>query len=152
MFRYCTRLERKKNKKVIIDVLNSWCIAPPKAVKNLKAVAEDSSIVLTWTRPESGERLDVYYTIAISNPNNLGIWIAISDHFKSSNDNVSFNITGVLPDTSYDVRVVAHNGISDQDSASESSRTVSIIVRTRQGGMFGSFFTKLSHSGLRVCS
>ena len=62
------------------------------------------------------------------------MWIIVNDHFESDSEKVTFTVTGLQSDTSYEVRVSAHNEVSDLDPENNGRRTVSIIARTNEGG------------------
>ena len=68
---------------------------------------------MSWTRPVyEGGRTDLYYQVEHSDPDNLGSYTGT---VYLSGDATSHTLTGLRPFTSYCVRVIAHNGVSDQD-------------------------------------
>ena len=84
---------------------------------------------VSWSRPsQSGGRSDLYYTVQHSDPDTLGQFIGTTCLSSSA---TSHTYTDLRPGTQYCIRVTAHNGVSDQDAAGTSSRTVQKCETTR---------------------
>ena len=86
------------------------------------------SISMQWDPPVFlGGRADLYYTVQYSDPNNVGQMVMASDPCLTS---LSFTITDLQPATDYVVRVMAHNGVSDQNQEGALAQMSEISVRT----------------------
>ena len=90
-------------------------------------LAAEDSISVAWSSPDSlGERDDLYYSVEFSDPDNVGQMITANECMTST----SFTVTGMLSATDYVIRVMAQNGVSDQDADGAFSRIAEITVRT----------------------
>ena len=104
---------------------------PPSAPGSLTLTSQQSSITVVWSLPAStGGRSDFYYQVEHSDPDNLGTYTG-TDYVSGGSTSHSFN--GLRPDTQYCVRVIAHNGVSDQDSDGTHLRIVEECTRTAEG-------------------
>ena len=89
---------------------------------------------MSWTRPaDEGGRTDLYYQVEHSDPDNLGSYIGT---IYLSGNVISHTLSGLRQFTQYCVRVIAHNGVSDQDPEGTHLRTVEDCVTTDEGSMF----------------
>ena len=103
---------------------------PSSAPGGLTLSTQQSSITAVWSSPaEDGGRSDLYYQVEHSDPDNLGTYTGM---VYLSGETTSHSFTGLRPDTQYCVRVIAHNGVSDQDSNRTSLRTVEECTRTER--------------------
>ena len=106
-------------------------IEPPTAPRDLSVRAE-SSLHFNWTSPaESGGRSDLYYQVEHTDPDNLGTYIGT---VYLSGESTSHTFTGLRGFTQYCVRVIAHNGVSDQDPDGTHLRTVEECTITPKDG------------------
>ena len=89
---------------------------------------QQRSITVEWSSPAStGGRSDYYYQVEHSDPNILGNYTGT---VYLSGGSTSHSFTGLRPGTQYCVRVIAHNGVSDQDPDGTHLRTVEECTRT----------------------
>ena len=89
-----------------------------------------SGLLVTWSPPNHmGSRSDLYYKVQHSNPEILGEFFA-AECVSSSQTRYTFN--DLRPYTQYCVRVIAHNGVSDQDPDGTYFRTVQKCTRTAE--------------------
>ena len=130
--------------------LFTFCIhsAPPSHVQGLQTTTVTStSVTVRWTRPEVTGRSD-FYTLQYSDFDIIGEFLpAVPLMIVNSALSVSRSITGLQPYTTYTIRVISHNGVSDQDTENAALRIVTIQVRTKEGGKL---WMLLTHIG--VCS
>ena len=88
----------------------------------------ETSITVSWSRPsDEGGRTDLYYQVEHSDPDNFG---SFTGTVYLTSDSTTYTLTGLTPYTQYCVRVIAHNGVSDQDSDRIQSRTVENCTET----------------------
>ena len=113
-------------------------IVPPTAPRNLSVIAESSMIVnFNWSSPAViGGRSDLYYQVEHTDPDNLGSYIGT---VYLSGKSTSYLFTGLRPDTQYCIRVIAHNGVSDQDPDGTHLRTVEECTRTERKSLMCSY-------------
>ena len=106
---------------------------PPDAPRALNVVALSAyTIQVSWLHPiNKGGRPDLYYQVEHSDPDNLGSYTGT---VYLSGDATSHIFTDLRPFTSYCVRVIAHNGVSDQDPEGTHLRTVEDCVTTPEAG------------------
>ena len=90
---------------------------------------------MSWTRPadECG-RTDLYYQVEHSDPDNLGSYTG-TVYLSRGSLTRTRTLSDLRPFTSYCVRVIAHNGVSDQDPEGTHLRTVEDCVTTDEGSM-----------------
>ena len=101
----------------------------------MSLTAQPRSIIIRWTRPaELGGRSDLFYEVLQSDPDQSGVFMDIPTN--PDGGSTSFTLTGLRPYTQYCVRVIAHNGVSDQDPDGTHLRTVEECVRTDEDRMF----------------
>ena len=104
---------------------------PPSAPAGLTLTAQQTSITVVWSSPAvTGGRSDLYYQVEHSDPDNLGTYIS-TDYVSGGSTSHSF--TGLRPGTQYCIRVIAHNGVSDQDPDGTHLRTVQQCNPTAEG-------------------
>ena len=60
-------------------------------------------------------REDFFYRVFYSNPDKVGEFILENDNLQDTSSIVSYTISGLVPFTTYILRVTTHNGVSDQD-------------------------------------
>lgn len=106
-----------------------WFTEPPGQPMELSVTRiTQNSIGIQWGAPSFVGRPDIYYTIEYSDPNNVGQYIlASTGHCWIS---LRYVITGLTPATGYHIRVLAHNGVSDQDLGGIFSRMAEITATT----------------------
>ena len=93
--------------------------------------AQQSSITVVWSSPAvTGGRSDLYYQVEHSDPDNLGTYTG-TVYLRGGSTSHSFS--GLRSYTQYCVRVIAHNGVSDQDPDGTHLRTVEECTRTAEG-------------------
>ena len=102
---------------------------PPIAPRSLNVRAESSRVVLAgWSSPAStGGRSDLYYQVEHSDPDNLGTYTGT---VYLSGGSTRHLLASLRPYTQYCVRVIAHNGVSDQDPDGTHLRIVEECTRT----------------------
>ena len=110
-------------------VLSLFISEPPSSPNGVTVSALPSrKMRVSWSRPsQSSGRSDLYYTAQHSDPDTLGQFIGTC----LSSSATSHTYTDLRPGTQYCIRVTAHNGVSDQDAAGTSSRTVQKCETTR---------------------
>ena len=85
---------------------------------------------MSWSRPsDEGDRSDLYYQVEHSDPDNFGSYTG-TVYLNRGSVSRTTTLSGLRPYTQYCVRVIAHNGVSDQDPDRIQSRTVEECVRT----------------------
>ena len=90
---------------------------------------------MSWSRPsDEGDRSDLYYQVEHSDPDNFGSYTGTVYLGRGSVSRTT-TLSGLRPYTQYCVRVIAHNGVSDQDPDRIQSRSVEECVRTDEGCM-----------------
>ena len=93
--------------------------AVPAAVTGLQATATTTTLQLSWTRAATGG-LPVAYRVR---------WRAdgtAADFREAEVDGTSHTLSGLLPGTAYDLRVVAFNQVGDAPAATRTATTVPI--------------------------
>ena len=86
-----------------------------------------------WSSPaQTGGRSDLYYQVERSDSDNLGSYTGTDYISGRSTRHKVFS--GLRPYTQYCVRVIAHNGVSDQDPDGTHLRTVEECTRTLESG------------------
>ena len=107
-------------------------IESPSAPGSLTLTAQQSSITVVWSSPAvTGGRSDLYYEVEHSDPDNLGTYTG-TDYVNGVSTRRKV-FSGLTPDTQYCVRVIAHNGVSDQDPDGTRLRTVEECTTTVEG-------------------
>ena len=105
---------------------------PPSAPGGLTLTAQQTSITVVWSSPAvTGGRSDLYYQVEYSDPDNLCAYTGTDYVNGGSTRRKVFN--GLRPYTHYCVRVIAHNGVSDQDPDGTHLRTVQQCTITKEG-------------------
>ena len=88
---------------------------------------------MSWTRPaDEGGRTDLYYQVEHSDPDRICSYTGTLYLSRGSMTRTR-TFTGLRPGTSYCVRVIAHNGVSDQDPDGTHLRTVEDCATTDEG-------------------
>ena len=103
----------------------------PSAPLNVLLSVTNNSISVTWRQPaDLGGRTDTYYHVSRSGPGRQepynGVYV--------SGGTRSHTFRGLKPFQEYCVRVIAHNGVSDQDRDGVHRRTVQACNKTKEGG------------------
>ena len=99
----------------------------------MKAKLSATQIYVNWSSPtQTGGRSDLYYVVEHSDPDNLGQFTGTSCKSSSA---TSHEFSSLRPATQYCIRVSAHNGVSDQDSANAATRSVEDCTTTPEAGM-----------------
>ena len=96
---------------------------------------DDSSVELEWNKPiKTGGRDDLYYQLTVQETNN-GFTTVHETEIVSIADTIRYSISGLQSFTTYQITVVSHNGVSDQeDPALEQLRTERVLATTTEGG------------------
>ena len=90
---------------------------------------------MSWSRPsDEGDRSDLYYQVEHSDPDNFGSYTG-TVYLNRGSVSRTTTLSGLRLYTQYCVRIIAHNGVSDQDPDRIQSRTVEECVRTDEGSM-----------------
>ena len=106
---------------------------PSKPTRLSKTSVTENRISVSWGQPSTlGGRNDLYYTVEHSDPDNVGQFIKASG--STCLTSLSYTITGLRPATDYLVRVMAHNGVSDQDQDGALGRLVEMTATTSHAG------------------
>ena len=97
----------------------------------------DTAITVSWTPPATRGRGDFSYEVHHSDPENLG-----GDFIRAHDDNLvdgnaeMFAVSGLVPFTSYIIRVTTRNGVSDQDADNAISRMAELSSKTEEGSEY----------------
>ena len=103
----------------------------------------DTSVIITWNRPEVIGRDDFYYIIKYTDIANFDQNLStdpISARYVNSAPTVFLRVPSIAsglelrPNTDYIIKVIVHNGVSDQESDNEPLRLKDITVKTKEGG------------------
>ena len=95
----------------------------------------DTTVTLTWNRPSTIGRSDLFYRVWRSDSNNIRIFIVVNNNLVDSGASVSYVVSnGLLAFTSYIFMVTTHNGVSDQDPDGH-LRIKEIATTTLEGRM-----------------
>ena len=106
-------------------------IAPPNNCKSLQVVTErtrGNTITVRWERPEITGRNDLYYNIFYSEDNQTFTQDNSRPYVKQD-ALVDYSVSGLRPLTTYTIRVIPENGVSDQEEGGQ-SKTCEIVART----------------------
>ena len=104
---------------------------PPSAPDNLTLIVQQTNITVQWSSPaQTGGRSDLYYQVEYSDPDNLHTYIG-TDYVSARSRRIVFS--GLRAYTQYCIRVIAHNGVSDQDPDGTHLRTVEECTSTPEG-------------------
>ena len=124
-----------KHDEVSIFKEHSCFLEPPSEVRNLEVVSStDTTITLRWTRPLTTGRSDFFYGVSYSDPNNIGEFISSEDNLVTNSGTVTYEVTGLVPFTSYILQVSTHNGVSDQEPDNCHLRISDASANTMEGG------------------
>ena len=108
----------------------------PGRVRNLVVVSKTStSVEIRWQRPSiTGGRSDTYYSIEHSDPRgSASSTITVTNKLEDTGATTTYTIENLLPFETYEISVITHNGVSDQEPDTISSRTRNISVTTNEG-------------------
>ena len=110
--------------------------APPPPISGCNVSQQfDTRIDIQWiTPPHCGEREDCYYLIKIRN----GSPKRHSPSEFRPNSQETFSIRNLQPDTTYQITVSVHNGVSDQDPENVGNRECTIVAATVPGSKYNS--------------
>ena len=113
-------------------------IAPPGPVQSLSTASTTSTTAtISWNRPASTGRSDYYYYIGRSDPSGSATSITtVNSRLVNTASTVTYTVTDLEPYEDYVITVIAHNGVSDQDSNNVGSRTRTTEARTMQASKF----------------
>ena len=112
-------------------------LEPPGPVRSLMSTTTTSdSVTISWDRPPSlGGRTDYYYSIEHSDPRgSASSTITANSRLENTNSRVTYTVSNLLPFETYNIRVIAHNGVSDQEPSTAGSRTRAVDVTTSEAG------------------
>ena len=105
--------------------------ALPKKCKSLQVVAErtrGNTITVRWERPEITGRGDFYYNIFYSKDNQT-----FTQHnsraYVKQDALVDYSVSGLQPLTTYTIRVIPENGVSDQEEGGQ-GRSCEVVAMT----------------------
>ena len=105
-------------------------LAPPSAVQNLRIDAVSvNAVSLAWDRPATPGRRDLQYSVAISDPNQVGVFLPLRVLLDTSST-VVLPVTGLSPDTTYMFKVTTQNGVSQFDAGNDALREVQVTGST----------------------
>ncbi|XP_064402820.1 sushi, von Willebrand factor type A, EGF and pentraxin domain-containing protein 1-like isoform X2 [Halichondria panicea] len=110
---------------------NVQCSSPPNNCKSLQVVTErtrGNTITVRWERPEITGRNDLYYNIFYSEDNQTFTQDNSRPYVKQD-ALVDYSVSGLRPLTTYTIRVIPENGVSDQEEGGQ-SKTCEIVART----------------------
>jgi hypothetical protein len=82
-----------------------------------------NSITVRWNRPSITGRDDYYYTVHYSDPDNHTSFLSHNpEPLVKTGPVVEYTLSGLRVLTEFTIRVVVHNGVSEQDPGSEADR------------------------------
>ena len=102
----------------------------------MSTTTTSDSVTISWDRPSSlGRRTDYYYSIEHSDPRgSASSTITANSRLKDTNSRVTYTVSNLLPSETYNIRVMAHNGVSDQEPSTACSRTRAVDATTSEAG------------------
>ena len=137
-------------KSVHTYVFYNMYIEPPSAPGGLTLSAQRSSIATVWSSPaQNGGRSDLYYQVEHSDPDNLGTYTG-TDYISGRSTRRKV-FSGLRAFTQYCIRVIAHNGVSDQDPDGTHLRTVEECTRTPEGRKSPDWLLEYSLTSMYMC-
>ena len=109
--------------------------ASPSAVQNYRSTNQSSTtITIAWSQPASlGGRGDTYYTIEIREQGSLSDFRMVDQESDTGVEDYTYTVLNLNPVTDYLIRVIAENGVSDQDPDTLDDRRVEIRAKTQEG-------------------
>jgi len=104
--------------------------APPSSAQNVNPIVRrNTTVVVGWDHSLSnGGRNDIFYVVKYREAGSLGPFTTAGQTSESP-----FTVQGLRPVTQYFIRIIAENGVSDQEAGSQDERTTEIVVVTREG-------------------
>ena len=108
--------------------------APPPPISSSCDVSQhfDTAVTIRWRSPANcGGRSNCYYQIRINNDSPQ----RHSPVFRPNNQE-TFTVANLQPDTTYSISVSVHNGVSDQDPDNARNRECVIVATTLQGSKY----------------
>ena len=115
-------------------------IEPPSEPLSVSVTASATTISIRWLPPaEDGERSDVYFELDHSDPDNP---LVFTGKVFLNGQVRRYTFSGLRPYTQYVVRVIAQNGVSDQDQRGTRLRTVEKCTRTLSACKFIYYYKK----------
>ena len=119
--------------------LNLWCclyhLEPPTSCTNIAVLSKtDTTLTVRWSRPASTGRDDFFYRVLHSDPDNFGEFITENANLRDTRSVVTYTMSKLVPFTSYTVKVITHNGVSDQDP-NKQFRICETTGKTKEGGI-----------------
>ena len=89
--------------------------------------------MLRWKKPDFTGRDDYYFVVKYR----TGSYLQFNtiSNITSTSDTITYTISDLNPYTSYEINIIARNGVSDQDISNEYKRTAIINSMTLEGGM-----------------
>ena len=107
---------------------------PPSACENIQVTSTtDVTATISWNRPGTPGRSDLFYGVLHSDPNTIGQFILATDRVEDSGAVVAYTVSDLTPFTSYVFRVTTHNGVSDQDPNSHLRMCTTTPTTTAEG-------------------
>ena len=108
------------------DIDSNQHAGPPTACLNLHVFepkTRANSITVRWDRPLITGRDDYYYTVHYSDPDNHTSFLQHNqDHLVKRGPVVEYTLSGLRVLTEFTIRVVVHNGVSEQDPGGVAER------------------------------
>ena len=92
----------------------------------------NTSITLQWGKPDDVGRNDYYFVLEYRPIGSIQ-FITVPN-ITDTSDTIIYILSGLTPYTTYDINVIARNGVSDQDISNEYKRTSNVNTMTSQGG------------------
>ena len=118
--------------RTLLEGPGTGCTAPPSGPNNLTVFATtNTSITLSWGKPDFTGRDDYYFVVKYRNGSSLQF--ITTSNVTSSSDTITYTISSLNPYTSYEISVIARNGVSNQDISNEYKRTALINSMTLEG-------------------
>ena len=107
--------------------------SPSKVVNSQSTSQSNTTITISWERPDDGGRNDLYYIIEYRSQGSLDSFIRAGRREDTGVMDYTYTIRNLEPDTNYLITVTAENGVSDQEPDLRGTRTVEIQALTREG-------------------
>lgn len=89
----------------------------------LEPRTRSNSITVRWDRPSNTGRDDYYYTVHYSDPDDRTSFLQHNpERLVNTGPEVTYTLSGLRALTEFTIRVVVHNGVSEQDSGGVKGR------------------------------